>query len=88
MNLQLLDTLLEYKELVQRPRIRRDLETEGQALMNYTKSWLHKLRVDLVSTKAKSSKSDVPDTLAEINAIRLLETQVCLISQCCPNIKS
>ncbi len=45
--------------------------------MNYTKSWLHKLRIALVSTKAKSSKSDVSDTLGEINAIRQLETQVC-----------
>ncbi len=80
MHLQLLDSLLEFKELVQRPRIRRELESEGRALMNYTKTWLQKLRLDLASTKinaGSNSSSQIPSTLREINAIRHLETQVC-----------
>ncbi|KAI9564905.1 hypothetical protein GHT06_008646 [Daphnia sinensis] len=75
----LLNSLLEFKELVQRPRIRRELESEGQALMNYTKTWLHKLRLDLASAKSKinsNSSSPMPDTLGEIKSIRQLEIQV------------
>ena len=79
--MQLLDSLLEFKELVQRPRIRRELELEGRALMNYTKTWLQKLRLDLASTKVNtSSLSQIPDPLLKINAIRKLETQVCIVN--------
>lgn len=65
--------------MVQRPRIRRELESEGQALMNYTKSWLQKLKLALGSAKANSSNSssEVSDTIREIQTIRQLETQVC-----------
>lgn len=68
--------------MVQRPRIRRELESEGQALMNYTKSWLQKLRLALGSAKVSSSNSssEVSDTIREIHTIRQLETQVCSYS--------
>ena len=63
-----------------RPRIRRELESEGRELMNYKKTWLQKLRLDLASTKintGSNSSSQIPSTLREISAIRHLETQVC-----------
>lgn len=76
---QLLDTLLEYRELVQRPRIRRELESEGKALLNYTTTWLQKLRLAIGSIKTNHSNYSSfarSDIIQEIKSIRQLETQV------------
>ena len=69
---------LEFKELMNRPRIRKELEAEGKVLMNSIKSWLTDVKQTL-STKSitdshQAETSEEP--LKEIDVIRVLETQV------------
>lgn len=74
---------LEYKELIQRPRIYRELEFETQALMNQIKAILQNQRIAMTSVKTslQSSIPDVPETCREIYAVREIETKVDLLVQ-------
>jgi len=78
---QLLDTFLEFKELVQRPLIRRELESEGHTLMNHSKSSLQKLNTLLVATRITNNNnmagsSEDSETLRKISLVQQLEFQV------------
>lgn len=77
---QLLDTFLEFKELVQRPFIRRELESEGHTLMNHSKSSLQNLNTLLVATRITNNNnmesSEGSDTLRKISLVQQLEFQV------------
>ena len=69
---------LEYKELIQRPRIYRELELETQALMSQIKSILQQQRIAMTAVKTNNQLStpDVPETCREIYAVRQIETKV------------
>ena len=70
---------MEYKELIQRPRIHRELEFETQTLMSQIKSILQQQRTALRAAKTASKLStspDVPETCREIFVACQIETKV------------
>ena len=69
---------LEYKELIQRPRIHRELEFETSTLMSQIKSILQQQKADMkaIKTASQFSASDVPESCREIFVARQIETKV------------